>query len=195
MRHIALSLVSLALTGCFADIRPAIDATDQHVRAMKTAARAEHIPAQERLELISFHVTRGLGWTTAMIKHKGPPAEGTRITIPRSPEDKREIEEEDLGLDDYNVDIDTEEDLKAKGRGWLTKVVGGGTLATVASALALFNRYKKKVRGIIKGKDRAIDAYDRVVDENLTQAKRIAVGGDPDMKREHAVRKNGGGTA
>ena len=185
------AILILALcAGCIADMRPAIYATDQHVEAIVETARAVHVPVRERMELVSFHATRARGWTEAMLKHKGDPDPAERLTIPRSPEDRREIAEEDLLKKEYEADIETEHDIRDKARGWMGGILGGLGLGGGGGILALFMTYRNKILKTLRRKDRAIQQYDAAI-ESLPRAKRKEIAKGDALEAEHAGIKNG----
>ena len=196
MRRRLGTLGLLILCSCIADMRLAIYSTDRHVADIAVANRSDHIPAEERRELIDFHVKRALAWTTIMRKHKGDA--DPVPTIPHRPEDKREIDEEDALMAEYESDVDTEIDLGRKVRGALSGILAGVGVSGGSGILALFMQYRKKLRAllrakdaIVQAKDRAIDQYDQALD-TLPQAKRKKIGMGIELRQEHAVRRNGG---
>ena len=190
MRTLVLIPMIVLASSCIADIRPAIYSTDRHVADIIVANRADHIPAEERWELIEFHAKRALAWTTIMRKHKDDPE--PMFVIPHRPENKREIDEEDDRMKEYDADVDTEIDLGRKARGALGGILAGVGISSGSGMLALFMGYRKKLKALLRMKDRAIDQYDQALD-TLPQAKRERIGKGMELQQEHAVRRNGGG--
>lgn len=190
MEMLCLLLLAFAIAGC-ADIRVPLAYTDGHLRKMKpqidrARAQASPGPGRERLDSLAFHVTRALAWSAAMLKHKGAPA--PMVTVPASPEDRREVIEEDLARRAYNAAVEQEARLKAAASGWLGLLGLGGGLTGGGGLIALFLRHRKKLLAVIAGKDRAIDQYDIGAD-SLTKSTRNKQFTGEDLVREHKLRK------
>lgn len=190
MRRAAIALACL-LSGCIADIRPAIHYTDGHAKAVQRVAQRETARAvpesreAERWATVHWHAHRSRNWTKAMLRHKGPPR--MPLEVPQARADEREVRVEDMELGTYETDIETEKKIVAAGKGLLGKALGiGGAGGT--GLIALFMGYRRKIMGLLKQKDRALDEYDEGIEKAIPDEERRKIKLGVAALAEHAAR-------
>lgn len=172
--RIAVAGLAILVAGC-ADIRVPIASVHEHLQETKRVLSAPVTPEIAR-ETANFHVTRSLGWTKAMLEHKGMPDQP--VVVPYEPSDYRAIAEEDAAMEKYEADVEDEKALTAAVSGWFGKTLGIGGGRSLAAIIGLLLRNLKK-------KKTALAEYDSAMDE-LPPKKRKALGEKrPAMSEAH----------
>lgn len=171
--------------------------TDGHVEEIVKAAEEGALASTEgtvearQFKILHFHATRAKTWTKAMEDHKGPPPEP--VVVPRTVEDTREIVEEDRAVRRYKAEVAVEKKIKAIGKGWLGKVVGGGVGLSGAGIAAFLWQKRRKLLSILDRKERTLDQYHAGVEQLPKKARNSFVGAE--LKADHEARVNGNGGA
>lgn len=165
----------LGLMGC-ADIRVPIAYTDGHLKEIKRAVSTPMRPEIER-EKVTFHVDRGLAWTSAALEHKGAPP--MPIQVPAGAYDTSTIYREDEVMEEYKADVEKEKAIRAVASNLWMKVTGGAGGVGIMAIIGQLMR-------VLKKKNRAIAEYDSAV-ESIPKAKRVELGKTrPDMTAAHS---------